>query len=88
MLTPLAQLNRLHTCSSIMAESLDHNHLVTVEDLAISTMWETSALVEVLERKGVLTRQEIYDAINALRQRHPEATTLERPAGGSVRRLK
>ncbi len=88
MLTPLAQLNRLHTCSSIMSESLDPNHLVTVEDLAISTMWETSALVEVLERKGVLTRQEIYDAINALRQRHPEATTLERPAGGSVRRLK
>ncbi len=39
-------------------------------------MWETSALVELLERKGVLTRPEIYDAIHELRQRHPEATTL------------
>ncbi len=62
--------------------------LVSLDELALSNMWETSALVELLERKGILTRQEIYDAINALRQRHPEATTLERPAGGSVRRLK
>jgi len=42
-------------------------------------MWEIAALVEVLERKGVLTRQEIYDAITKLRQWHPEAPTLERP---------
>jgi len=40
----------------------------------------------VLECKGVLTRQEIYDAINVLRRRHPEATTLEGPARGSIRR--
>ncbi len=31
---------------------------------------ESSVLVELLERKGVLTRQEIYDAINELRRRH------------------
>jgi len=30
--------------------------LITSEELAISTMWETSALVELLERKGILTR--------------------------------
>ncbi len=51
MLTLLAQLNRLHTCgSSIMAEKLDPKELVTIEELAISNMWETSALVVVLER--------------------------------------
>ena len=49
-------------------------------------MWEIAALVEVLELKGVLTRQEVYQAINELRQRHPEATTLERSASGEVRR--
>ena len=49
-------------------------------------MWEIAALVEVLERKGVLTRQEIYSTITELRQRHPEATTLERPASRKVRR--
>ncbi len=40
-----------------MAEPLDPKDLVTIEDLAISSMWEMAALVEVLERKGVLTRQ-------------------------------
>ncbi len=44
-----------------MAEKLDPNDLVTLDDLALSTMWESSALVELLERKGVLTRQEMYD---------------------------
>ncbi len=69
-----------------MAEQLDPKELVTIEDLAISSMWEVAALVEVLERKGVLTRQEIYDAITELRQHHPEATTLERLPRGSIRR--
>ncbi len=69
-----------------MASPLDPNELVTLEDLAISSMWEIAALVEVLERKGVLPRQELYDAITELRQRHPEATTLERPPRGSIRR--
>ena len=69
-----------------MAKPLDPKDLVTIEEVAVSNMWEITALVEVLERKGVLTRQEIYDAINELRQRHPEATTLERPSRGTVRR--
>jgi len=38
-----------------MAEKLDPKDIVTLDELALSTMWETSALVEVLERKGVLT---------------------------------
>ncbi len=41
--------------------------------LAISNMWETSALVELLERKGVLTKQEVLDMIQELRQREPTA---------------
>ncbi len=35
-----------------MAESLDPKDLVTLEELALSTMWENAALVEVLKRKG------------------------------------
>ncbi len=35
-----------------MAESLDPKDLVTIEELAISTIGETTALVELLERKG------------------------------------
>ncbi len=56
-----------------MAELLDPNHLVTLEELAISNRWETSALVELLERKGILTRQEVLDMIQELRQRQPTA---------------
>ncbi len=46
MLTLLAQLNLLHICSSIMAEPLDPNALVTLDELATSNMWETAALWE------------------------------------------
>ncbi len=35
-----------------MAEQLDPKERATIEELALSTMWETSALVEVLKRKG------------------------------------
>ncbi len=37
-----------------MAEPLDPNALVTLEELALSTMWETSALVEVVEGESRL----------------------------------
>ena len=35
-----------------MAEKLDPNDLVTLEELALFNMWEMTALVEVLESKG------------------------------------
>ncbi len=38
-----------------------------------STMWETAALVELLERKGIFTRQEVLDMIQELRRREPNA---------------
>ncbi len=56
-----------------MAEKLDPKELVTLEELALSNMWETSALVELLERKGILTKQEVLDMIQELRQREPPA---------------
>ncbi len=36
-------------------------------------MWETAALVEVLERKGILTNQDVLDMIQERRQREPTA---------------
>ncbi len=56
-----------------MANPLGPNDLVTLDDLAISNRWETSALVELLERKGVLTKQEVLAMIQELRQREPTA---------------
>ncbi len=37
--------------------------LVTVKELAIASMWEHTAVVELLERIGILTKQEILDMI-------------------------
>ncbi len=56
-----------------MAEKLAPKEIVTLEELALSNMWETSALVELLERKGILTKQEVLDMIQELRQREPTA---------------
>ncbi len=56
-----------------MAEPLDPTDRLTLDELAISTMWETAALVELLERKGILTRQDVLDMIQELRQREPMA---------------
>ncbi len=56
-----------------MAEHLDPQDLVTLEELALSNMWETAALVEVLEKKGVLKKQDILDAIQELRKKNPQA---------------
>ncbi len=52
--------------------------LITTDDLALLTLWETSALVELLERKGILTKQEVLDMIQELRQREPMANPPRR----------
>ncbi len=58
-----------------MAEKLDSKEIVTLEELAISSMWEMAALAEVLEKKGLLTKQDILDAIRELRRKNPQART-------------
>ncbi len=54
-------------------QPLEPTSLVTLDELALSNMWETSALVELLERKGILTRQEVLAMIQELRKRDPTA---------------
>jgi hypothetical protein len=56
-----------------MAGAFDPKELVTLVDLAISNRRETAALIELLERKGILTRQEVLDIILELRQREINA---------------
>ncbi len=36
-------------------------------------MWENSVLVELLERKGILTKQDVLAMIQELRRREPRA---------------
>ncbi len=58
-----------------MASPLNPKDLVTLEELTISNMWEVAALIEVLEKKGVMKKQDILDAIRELRQKNPQART-------------
>ncbi len=39
-----------------MAQPLDPKHLVTLEELTPSNMWEVAALIEVLEKKEMLPK--------------------------------
>jgi hypothetical protein len=41
-----------------MAEKLDPNEVVTLQELVVPNLYEIAALVAVPERKGVLTQQE------------------------------
>ncbi len=56
-----------------MADSLTPKDWATVEELMLSCMWDTGALIEVLEKKGILTKQELLDAIHDLRVKNPTA---------------
>ncbi len=48
-----------------MAESLDPNDLATLEELAISNMWETSALVEIVSPSDTPTTRPVKSAARA-----------------------
>ena len=62
-----------------MADKLDPNDLVTLDELTISGMWEMAGLVEVLQQKGILKKQEILDAIDELRRKNPQAPLPKEP---------
>ncbi len=68
LIPPLALFPHSCILFSLMAEKLDPNEIITPGELVISSMWETASLVEVLEKKGLLTKQDILDAIQELRQ--------------------
>ena len=42
-----------------MASQLPTDETVTLEELTISNSYEIAAIVSVLERKGLLTRQDV-----------------------------
>ncbi|MDH4085281.1 MAG: hypothetical protein OEU99_17270 [Nitrospira sp.] len=50
---------------------------MSLEEATISNMWEIAALVELLERKGLCTKQDLYDIVVALRKENPRAKIPE-----------
>ncbi len=50
-----------------MAEQGKPNELVTLQELAVSNVYEIAALIAILVRKGILTHAEVLDEISAAR---------------------
>ena len=46
-------------CKAKMAEPLDPKEVVNIEELTISNMYEIEALIEVLARKGIVSKEEV-----------------------------
>lgn len=46
-----------------MAEKLDEKQTLEFKDLLISEMVQSEALINVLERKGILTKEELLEEI-------------------------
>ena len=50
---------------------------MSLEEAIISNMWEMAAIVELLERKGLCTKQDLYDIITEFRRTNPRASIPE-----------
>ena len=47
---------------------------MSMEEATIANKWEIAAIVEVLERKGLCTKQDLYDIITEVRRLLPVKT--------------
>lgn len=50
-----------------MAQPLDPKEIVSIEELAISNMYEIEALIEVLARKGIVSNEEVLEEIKEMK---------------------
>lgn len=50
---------------------------MSIEEATISNMWEMAAIVEVLERKGLCTKHDLYHIITEFRRKNPRASIPE-----------
>lgn len=46
----------------------EDNESISIEELVMSQMYAIQAIINVLERKGVLTREEVFDEIEAIEE--------------------
>ena len=51
-----------------MSEKLDKKETVSVEELALSNMYVQEVLVNLLTRKGILTKEEILEEIRLVKR--------------------
>jgi hypothetical protein len=54
-----------------MAEKLDPKETVSFEELLMSNVYTQEALINLLEKKGVLTKAELLEEIKRLKGKKP-----------------
>jgi hypothetical protein len=54
-----------------MAKKLDPKETVTLEDLLIHNTYEQEALVNLLERKGIIPKEELLAEMKRLKNQKP-----------------
>jgi hypothetical protein len=60
-----------------MSDDRPKRETMSIEEATISNMWEIAAIVEVLERRGLCTKQNLYDIITEFRSKNPRANIPE-----------
>jgi hypothetical protein len=55
-----------------MAEKLDKKQTISMEELVVSQMWEMQALYNLLEKKGMMTKNELLEEIQRIRKTEPK----------------
>jgi len=60
-----------------MSDNRPKRETMSLEEETLSNMWEIAAIVEVLERKGPCTKQDLYDIIMEFRKKNPRASVPE-----------
>ena len=58
-----------------MAKKLDPKETVDIKELVLSEVIQMEALINVLESKGILTRDEVVEEIKAIAAIMPKAET-------------
>ena len=64
-----------------MSDAVNPREIFTTEEGVLANMWAMEAIVELIERKGICTKQEVHDMVSELRKRHGDLS-----AGSSLPR--
>ena len=60
-----------------MSTDRPKREIMSLEEATISNMWEIAAIVEILERNGLCTKQDLFDIIAEFRRKNPRASIPE-----------
>lgn len=62
-----------------MTRQLDQTEIVTFEELLISNTIQQEAMINILERKGLLSKQELLEEIKKLSQKTLKPANTTKP---------